>query len=311
MENQVNGGTPMYAHQRTFFHSQASTTAVDSLLNYEAVKLFNGEERERARYDATLAELDHVAILTQSSLSLLNVGQAAIFTAGLTLTMGLAVQGITAGTLTVGDLVLVNGLLFQLSIPLNFVGMVYREVRQGLVDMEAMFELLDTRPSVSDAPGARPLMIPAATGLVTRAPAISFRDVHFGYGVDRPILRGLTFDVCEGQTVAIVGPSGSGKSTIMRLLFRFYDASAGDICVYGQRTREVTLASLRGVLGVVPQDTTLFNVTLAENIAFGREGASRAEIVSAAQAAHLHDAITRWPNVGEGRVFRASSLYLL
>lgn len=191
------------------------------------MKLFGGEARELARYDATLAQIDSAALRTQSSLSFLNVGQAAIFTAGLTATMGLALQGIAAGALSVGDLVLVNGLLFQLSIPLNFVGMVYREVRQGLVDMEAMYDLLGTQPAVRDVPGAKPLVLPdtdaplqgaAATDAaiaelaapLSLAPAISFRDVHFGYLPGRPILRGLSFDVLPGQTVAVVGPSGSG-----------------------------------------------------------------------------------------------------
>ncbi len=303
--------------------TEAAALSLDGLLNAEAVKSFCNEEAEVKRYDAALAAVDGAALRTQTSLSMLNFGQNAIFSVGLTAAMALASRDIAAGTMTLGDLILVNGLLFQLSIPLNFVGMVYRELRQGLTDMEAMFTVLGTVPRVADAPGAAPLLLPpragggataaAAAAMAALSPslplppppfdaatALRFRNVHFAYG-DRPVLRGLSFDVPAGTTVGVVGPSGCGKSTLARLLARLYDVaplpSGGAILVHGQDVRSVTLASLRGALCVVPQDTTLFNASVAHNIAYGAPGgaAGAAEVEAAARAAALHGAVATWP----------------
>ena len=302
--------------------TEAAALSLDGLLNAEAVKSFCNEEAEVARYDAALAAVDGAALRTQTSLSMLNFGQNAIFSVGLTAAMALASRDIAAGTMTLGDLILVNGLLFQLSIPLNFVGMVYRELRQGLTDMEAMFTVLGTAPRVADAPGAAPLWLPlraggaaaAAVAAAIAAPplplppppafdaaaALRFHNVHFAYG-DRPVLRGLTFEVAAGTTVGVVGPSGCGKSTLARLLTRLYDVApspaGGAILVHGQDVRSVTLASLRGALCVVPQETTLFNATVAHNIADGAPGgaAGAAEVEAAARAAALHGAVATWP----------------
>ena len=282
----------------------AATIAVDGLLNYEAVKTFGGEEAELARYDAALARVDAAALRTQSSLSSLNFGQNAIFSLGLTAAMALAARDIAGGAMTLGDLVLVNGLLFQLSIPLNFVGMVYRELRQGLVDMDAMFRVLATRPAVREAPGAPALAVPRAPARVARpvaydaAIAVRFDDVHFRYApAGRPVLAGLSLAVPFGATVGVVGPSGCGKSTLGRLLYRFYDATGGRVLVHGQDVRGVALASLRAALCAVPQDTTLFNASVHDNIAYGRAGgaAPRADVEAAARAAALHAAVAAWP----------------
>jgi ATP-binding cassette, subfamily B, heavy metal transporter len=267
--------------------TDANQKAIDSLLNFETVKYFGAEGREARRYDGSMEGYETAAVQTATSLAWLNVGQTLIITAGLVAVMAMAAQGVMAGTLTVGDFVMVNAYMIQLTMPLGFLGTVYREIRQSLVDMGAMFHLLDQPTEVTDRPGARPLVV--------REGRIAFRDVSFSYESERGILEGLNLVVEPGQTVAIVGPTGSGKSTIGRLLFRFYDVSAGAIEIDGQDIRDVTQASLRAAIGVVPQDTVLFNDTILYNIAYGREGASRAEIEAAAQAARIHDFIASLP----------------
>ena len=268
--------------------SQANTKAIDSLLNYETVKYFGNEEHEARRYDAALQSYEGAAVRSQQSLSLLNVGQSAIISVGLALVMGMAAGGIVRGTMTLGDFVLVNTYLLQLYQPLNFFGVVYREIKQSVTDIESMVSLLGVGREVADRPGAPAL---AVTGGEVR-----FEDVRFGYDPRRPILKGVSFTVPAGRTVAIVGPSGAGKSTISRLLFRFYDISSGRILIDGQDIREVEQASLRATLGIVPQDTVLFNDTIYYNIAYGRPGASPAEVEQAARLAHIHDFVQALPD---------------
>lgn len=268
--------------------SKANTKAVDSLLNYETVKYFGNEQHEARRYDAALASYETAAVQSQRSLSLLNVGQSAIISLGLAVVMAMAAQGIVNGTMTLGDFVLVNTYLLQLYQPLNFFGVVYREIKQALTDIEAMTKLLSVDREVADRPGAPAL---AVTGGELR-----FEGVEFGYDPRRPILKGVSFTVPAGRTVAIVGPSGAGKSTISRLLFRFYDVSKGRILIDGQDIRDVTQESLRASLGIVPQDTVLFNDTVYYNIAYGRPGASPAEVEQAARLAHIHDFIVGLPD---------------
>ncbi|MEM8598002.1 MAG: ABC transporter ATP-binding protein/permease [Pseudomonadota bacterium] len=265
------------AHQR----------AVDSLLNYETVKYFNAEERESLRYDTAMAGYQVAAEKTAFSLGLLNIGQGFIISAGLFAVMALAATGVSDGSLSVGDFVAVNAFLIQITVPLNFLGFVYREIRQSLLDMREMYDLLDTDPGLSDAPDARALAV--AKGRV------AFRDVSFGYGPDRTVLEGVDFDVPGGRSLAIVGPSGAGKSTIGRLLFRFYDPNSGQVEIDGQNLARVTQASLRAAIGVVPQDTVLFNDTIAYNIAYGVEDATRADVEDAARAASIHDFIVGLP----------------
>lgn len=268
--------------------SEANTKAIESLLNYETVKYFGNEAHEAARYDASLQRYERAAVRSQVTLSLLNVGQAVIISAGLTLVMAMAAKGIVDGRYTLGDFVLVNTYLLQLYQPLNFFGFIYREIKQSLVDMERMFELLGQQREVADAPGALPLRVDGAT--------VEFRDVHFGYDPRRPILKGVSFSVPAGRTVAVVGPSGAGKSTLARLLFRFYDADAGAILIDGQDIRQVTQASLRAAIGVVPQDTVLFNDSIRYNIGYGRPGAGDAEIQDAARLAHIHAHVLSMPD---------------
>ncbi|WP_448206054.1 ABCB family ABC transporter ATP-binding protein/permease [Azospirillum sp. sgz302134] len=268
--------------------SKANTKAVDSLLNYETVKYFGNEEHEARRYDAALASYERAAVKSQRSLSLLNIGQSAIISLGLAVVMGMAARGIVNGTMTLGDFVLVNTYLLQLYQPLNFFGVVYREIKQALTDLESMVKLLSVDREVADAPGSRPLSV---TGGEVR-----FEGVEFGYDPRRPILKGVSFSVPAGKTVAIVGPSGAGKSTIGRLLFRFYDVSNGRILIDGQDIRDVTQSSLRAAIGIVPQDTVLFNDTVYYNIAYGSPGASPAEVEQAARLAHIHDFVMALPD---------------
>ncbi|TWA63827.1 ATP-binding cassette subfamily B protein [Azospirillum brasilense] len=268
--------------------NKANTKAVDSLLNYETVKYFGNEGHEARRYDQALASYEQAAVKSQRSLSLLNIGQSAIISLGLAVVMGMAARGIVNGTMTLGDFVLVNTYLLQLYQPLNFFGVVYREIKQALIDVESMVTLLSVDREVADRPGAPPLAI---TGGELR-----FDGVEFGYDPRRPILKGVSFTVPAGRTVAIVGPSGAGKSTIGRLLFRFYDVSGGGILIDGQDIRAVTQQSLRGAIGIVPQDTVLFNDTVYYNIAYGRPGASPAEVEQAARLAHIHTFIMALPD---------------
>ncbi len=270
--------------------SKASTKAVDALINYETVKYFSNEAFEQARYDENLQRLERASIKSQTSLSVLNLGQSLIIATAVTLLVWRATEGVVAATMTLGDLVLVNALMIQLYIPLNFLGVIYREIKQSMIDMEKMFALLGQNREVADAPGAQPLVIEAAAGAEVR-----FRNVRFGYDPDRVILHDISFDIPAGKTVAVVGPSGSGKSTLARLMFRFYDVSAGRIEIAGQDIRAVTQHSLRQAIGIVPQDTVLFNDTVEYNIAYGRTGAPRAEVEAAAQAAHVHAFISSTP----------------
>ena len=274
--------------------SKASTKAVDALINYETVKYFSNEKFEQARYDENLQRLERASIKSQTSLSVLNLGQSLIIAVAVTLLVWRATEGVVAGTMTLGDLVLVNALMIQLYIPLNFLGVIYREIKQSMIDMEKMFALLGQHREVADAPDAQPLAIGSADGAEVR-----FRNVTFGYGhgqeQDRTILHDISFDIPAGKTVAVVGPSGSGKSTLARLMFRFYDVSAGRIEIGGQDIRAVTQHSLRQAIGIVPQDTVLFNDTIEYNIAYGRTSAPRAEVEAAAQSAHIHTFISSTP----------------
>ncbi|MCC6305029.1 MAG: ABC transporter ATP-binding protein/permease [Rhodobacteraceae bacterium] len=267
--------------------TDANQKAVDSLLNFETVKYFAAETREARRYDAAMARYEEAAVRTNNSLAFLNFGQALLITAGLVAVMVMAALGVQAGRLTVGDFVMVNAYMIQITMPLNFLGTVYREIRQSLVDMGEMFELLERPAEVTDAPGARALAV--------RGGEVVLEDVHFAYDPARPILKGVTLRVPAGHRLAIVGPSGSGKSTIGRLLFRFYDVTGGAIRIDGQDLREVTQASIHAAIGVVPQDTVLFNDTIHYNIAYGRDGATAAEVEAAARLARIHDFVVSLP----------------
>ena len=272
--------------------SKAHTRAIDSLLNYETVKYFNNEDFEARRYDENLERLRKAALKSQSTLSLLNTGQQLIIAAALIAMLWRATQGVVDGRLTLGDLVMVNAFMIQLYIPLNFLGVMYREIKQSLTDLEKMFGLMEKHREVDDAPGAKPLQVSAG--------AVRFEHVNFAYdggSGGRPILHDLSFEIPAGKTVAVVGPSGAGKSTLARLLYRFYDVDAGGgrISIDGQDIRQVTQASLRQAIGIVPQDTMLFNDTVEYNIAYGRPGATRDEVEAAAQAAHIHGFIAATP----------------
>ena len=268
--------------------TDANQKAIDSLLNFETVKYFGAEKREAARYDGAMEGYVAAALKTSYSLAFLNFGQAVLITAGLVIVMVLAAMGVQDGSLTVGDFVMVNAYMIQITLPLNFLGTVYREIRQSLVDMAEMFDLLEQPAEVNDKPDAPALKV---TDGVVR-----LNEVRFGYDAERPILKGVSLEVQAGQTVAIVGPSGSGKSTIGRLLFRFYDVSGGGLSIDGQDVRDVTQESLHDAIGVVPQDTVLFNDTILYNIAYGKAGATRAQIEGAAKAAKIHDFIMELPD---------------
>ena len=259
--------------------TDANTKAIDSLLNFETVKYFGNEAMEAERFDRSMARYEHAATRTWVSLGWLNFGQAAIFGVGMTVIMILSARAVMNGTQTLGDFIFLNAMLMQLSIPLNFIGFIYREIRQGLTDIEAMFALLDVEPEVTDKPGASDLAVSDG--------AIRFDDVHFAYDAARPILKGISFEVPAGRTVAIVGPSGAGKSTISRLLYRFYDVQSGSVTVDGQDVRDITQKSLRAAVGMVPQDTVLFNDTIAYNIRYGRTDATMEEVHSAAEMAQI------------------------
>ncbi len=267
--------------------SKANTRAIDSLLNYETVKYFGNEEFEAGRYDDSLRRYESAATTSEASLGLLNIGQSLVIAVAVTALMYLAAEGVATQALTLGDLVLVNALLIQLYIPLNFLGMVYREIKQSLADMERMFKLLSENLEVKDQPGAADLAPGPAT--------VEFREVDFSYEPARRILHGVTFTIPAGQRVAVVGHSGSGKSTLARLLYRFYDVGAGAMRVNGRDIRELTQKSLRAAIGIVPQDTVLFNDTILYNIQYGRPEASPQEVIEAARAAHIHDFIESLP----------------
>jgi ATP-binding cassette subfamily B protein len=267
--------------------SKANTRAIDALINYETVKYFNNERFEEGRYDENLHRLEKASVKSQTSLSVLNLGQSLIIAVAVTLLVWRATVGVVEGSMTLGDLVLVNALMIQLYIPLNFLGVIYREIKQSTVDMEKMFALLGQHREIADAPHAKPLLISEGS--------LRFDNVSFAYNADRPILHDVSFEVPAGKTVAVVGASGAGKSTLARLLYRFYDVNGGRISIDGQDIRAVTQATLRAAIGIVPQDTVLFNDTVEYNIAYGRPGAGREDVETAAKAAHIHAFIASTP----------------
>ncbi len=268
--------------------SKANTRAIDSLINYETVKYFSNEDYEARRYDDGLQRYEAAAVRSQSSLSMLNTGQSMIIATAITLIVWRATQGVIDGTMTLGDLVLVNAFMIQLYVPLNFLGVIYREIKQSLADMERLFVLLDQHREIADAP--------AAKSLVTHGAQVSFSHVDFSYESNRQILFDVDFTIVAGTTTAVVGHSGSGKSTLSRLLYRFYDVNAGHISIDGQELRDISQASLRNAIGIVPQDTVLFNDTIEYNIAYGKPGASREEVIAAARSAYIHDFIESLPD---------------
>lgn len=286
--------TVVFTNWRTQFRKQmneldstAHSRAIDSLLNYETVKYFNNEDFEARRYDESLERLRRVALKSQATLSMLNTGQQLIIAAGLVAMLWRATQGVVAGHMTLGDLVMINAFMIQLYIPLNFLGVIYREIKQSLTDLDKMFALLEREREIADTPGALPLQVTHGQ--------LRFDHVDFAYEPDRRILHDVSFEIPAGKTVAVVGPSGSGKSTLARLLYRFYDVQGGVITIDGQDLRSVTQGSVRQHIGIVPQDTVLFNDSVAYNIAYGRPGASAAEVEAAAKAARIHDFIVSTP----------------
>ncbi len=276
-----------FRRQMNELDSKANTRAIDSLLNYETVKYFNNEEFEATRYDESLRRWETAAVRSQTSLSLLNIGQSAIIAVAVTLIMWRATLGVVDHTMTIGDLVLVNAFMIQLYIPLNFLGVIYREIKQAVADMERMFQLIDVNAEVKDAPGAPPLRVDHGE--------VRFEHVDFNYEPNRQILFDVSFAIPAGRTIAVVGPSGSGKSTLARLLFRFYDVGAGRITIDGQDLRAVQQTSVRAAIAIVPQDTVLFNDSIEYNIAYGHPGATHDEIVAAAKLAQVHDFVSALP----------------
>ncbi len=276
-----------FRRQMNELDSTAHSRAIDSLLNYETVKYFNNEAFEAERYDRSLERYRRAALKSQTTLSILNTGQQLIIATGLVAMLWRATQGVIDARMTLGDLVMVNAFMIQLYIPLGFLGVLYREIKQGLTDLEKMFTLMDREREVADVPGAQPLILGDAQ--------VVFEHVHFAYDATRPILHDISFEIPAGKTVAVVGPSGSGKSTLARLLFRFYDVQQGRILIAGQNIAQVTQASVRQCIGIVPQDTVLFNDTVEYNIAYGKPGASREQVVEAAQSAHIHAFIHATP----------------
>ena len=277
-----------YRREMNRTDSEANTRAIDSLLNFETVKYFGNEPHEARRFDEAMARYEKAAVRSQVSLSLLNIGQGFIIAIGMCLVMLLAALGIRDGSLSIGDFVLLNTFMMQLFQPLGFLGMVYREIKQSLIDMEKMFELLTVHTEVPDRPGARPIEIADAH--------VQFENVEFSYDPERKILKGISFEVQPGKTVALVGPSGAGKSTISRILFRFYDVQEGRVLIDGQDIRDVTQVSLRDAIGIVPQDTVLFNDTVLYNIRYGRPEASDDEVHEAARLAQIHDFVAGLPD---------------
>ncbi len=276
-----------FRKQMNELDSTAHSRAIDSLLNYETVKYFNNEDFEARRYDENLEKLRKASLKSQSTLSLLNTGQQLIIAVALVAMLWRATLGVTEGRLTLGDLVMINAFMIQLYIPLNFLGVIYREIKQALTDLDKMFTLLDRNREVDDVPGAKALQVSQGH--------VRFEHLSFAYEASRTILHDVSFDIPPGKTVAVVGPSGAGKSTLARLLYRFYDINSGAITIDGQELRSVTQGSLRAAIGIVPQDTVLFNDTVEYNIAYGRPGATRAEVEAAARAAHIHDFIASTP----------------
>jgi len=276
-----------FRKQMNELDSSAHSRAIDSLLNYETVKYFNNEDFEARRYDENLERLRKASLKSQSTLSMLNTGQQLIIATALVAMLWRATLGVAEGRLTLGDLVMINAFMLQLYIPLNFLGVIYREIKQSLTDLDKMFTLLDRNREVDDLPGAQPLKVTAGH--------VRFEHVSFAYDPARPILHDLNFEIPPGKTVAVVGPSGAGKSTLARLLYRFYDVSDGAISIDGQELRSVTQTSLRGAIGIVPQDTVLFNDTVEYNIAYGRPGATPEDVQAAARAAHIHGFIAATP----------------